>query len=82
MNAETIQRQRTLAFYNTVNGPAYPCEVTLKNDTSYPASLVAVDAAETKFVFQGLTTDWGEFKKPVTVRSCDLAVLTFAQNRC
>jgi hypothetical protein len=73
------QRQRTFLLYRSLASQETNSRIVLRNGQTIRAGkLIAVDSSESKFVFDRLTTDWGEFSSPVTVRGSDLAVAEYS----
>jgi hypothetical protein len=74
-----IQRQRTLRLYQTLFRKPYRVTVHLVSGQTLTADrLIAVDSSESKFVFQGLETQWGKSSRPVTIRGGDIARIQVA----
>lgn len=69
----TAQRQRSILLYRELCEVGQSVDVKLADCSKVTAKqLVAVDSSESKFVFEGLTTDWGTYTEPVTLRGGDI----------
>lgn len=69
----TAQRQRGVLLYRELCEVGKSADVKLADHSEVKAKqLIAVDSSESKFVFDGVTTDWGTYKAPVTLRGGDI----------
>jgi hypothetical protein len=72
----TAQRQRSILLYRELSEIGKSVDVKLADHSEVTAKqLFAVDSSESKFVLEGVTTDWGTYKEPVTLRGGDIVYI-------
>lgn len=75
---QVLQRQRTLAFYRAISPHAAGLTTNSiglslwDSSTVSASSFCAADSSESKLIFKGLETPFGNFKNQTVIRASDL----------